>query len=53
MRYALALGTFAVSEDAEWVETKLNQAGTKASPSLPTGWANQACGWVLKKDGSC
>jgi alpha-D-ribose 1-methylphosphonate 5-triphosphate synthase subunit PhnG len=27
VRYALALGTFAVSEDAERVETKLNQAG--------------------------
>jgi cell division protein FtsN len=26
-RYALALGTFAVSEDAEQVEAKLNQAG--------------------------
>ena len=27
MRYALALGTFAVAEDAERVEAKLNQAG--------------------------
>jgi cell division septation protein DedD len=27
VRYALALGTFAVSEDAERVEAKLNQAG--------------------------
>ena len=27
VRYALALGTFAVTEDAERVETKLNQAG--------------------------
>jgi cell division septation protein DedD len=27
VRYALALGTFAVSEDAELVEAKLNQAG--------------------------
>ena len=27
MRYALALGTFAVSEDAERVEAQLNQAG--------------------------
>jgi cell division septation protein DedD len=27
VRYALALGTFAVPEDAERVETKLNQAG--------------------------
>jgi type IV pilus assembly protein PilE len=30
----------------------INQAGTKTS-TVPAGWANQGCGWVLKKDGSC
>ena len=31
----------------------IDQAGTKATTSLPAGWQNQGCGWVLKKDGSC
>ena len=32
----------------------IDQAGTKTS-TLPvaSGWANQGCGWVLKKDGTC
>lgn len=30
----------------------INQSGQKAA-SAPTGWSNQGCGWVLKKDGSC
>jgi len=32
----------------------IDQAGTKTT-TLPvsSGWANQGCGWVLKKDGSC
>ena len=31
----------------------INQAGTKATTGLPAGWTNGACGWTLKKDGSC
>jgi type IV pilus assembly protein PilE len=30
----------------------INEQGVHAS-TPPTGWANQGCGWVLKKDGSC
>ena len=30
----------------------INQAGTKTT-AVPAGWSNMACGWVLKKDGSC
>ena len=39
-----SMGSFAYTVD---------QAGTKTTTGLPTGWANQGCGWVLKKDGSC
>jgi type IV pilus assembly protein PilE len=39
-----SMGSFAYAVD---------QAGTKTTTSLPTGWQNQGCGWVLKKDGSC
>ena len=31
----------------------IDQSGTKATTSLPAGWQNKGCGWVLKKDGSC
>jgi type IV pilus assembly protein PilE len=32
----------------------IDQAGTKTTTvSGPSGWSNQGCGWVLKKDGSC
>lgn len=30
----------------------IDNNGARAS-TPPTGWANQGCGWVLKKDGSC
>lgn len=31
----------------------IDQAGAKTTTGVPTGWSNGACGWVLKKDGSC
>ena len=31
----------------------IDQAGTRTTTSVPAGWNNQGCGWVLKKDGSC
>ena len=31
----------------------IDAAGTKTTMSLPAGWTNGACGWTLKKDGTC
>jgi len=31
----------------------INQAGTKATTALPTGWTTSSSCWVIKKDGSC
>lgn len=30
----------------------IDQGGTKTT-TVPAGWSNMGCGWVLKKDGSC
>lgn len=33
---------------------EINQSNQRTTAQLPDGWtANQNCGWVLKKDGSC
>lgn len=34
---------------AQYTVTESNVRAT----TPPTGWSNQLCGWVLKKDGSC
>ena len=31
----------------------VDQSNTRATTGVPSGWSNGACGWVLKKDGSC
>ena len=31
----------------------INAAGTKTTLGLPAGWTNGACGWKLKRDGTC
>lgn len=31
----------------------VNQANTRATTGVPTGWATSASCWVIKKDGSC
>jgi type IV pilus assembly protein PilE len=31
----------------------LNQANTRTTTGVKTGWSNGNCGWVMKKDGSC
>ena len=31
----------------------INATGTKTTVSLPAGWTVGACGWTLKKDGTC
>jgi type IV pilus assembly protein PilE len=54
---ALAATTYTVTATgsnsmASFIFT-VDQAGTRATTSVPTGWNNQGCGWVLKKDGSC
>jgi type IV pilus assembly protein PilE len=31
----------------------VNQAGTKATSAVPTGWTSSSSCWVTRKDGSC
>jgi type IV pilus assembly protein PilE len=31
----------------------IDQANTRTSTITASGWGNQACGWVTRKDGSC
>jgi hypothetical protein len=31
----------------------VDERNVRATPTRPPGWADQGCGWVLKKDGSC
>jgi type IV pilus assembly protein PilE len=31
----------------------IDTANTRVTTGVPTGWGNQNCGWVTRKDGSC
>lgn len=38
---------------AQSFQYTLNQAGARATPTVPSGWTTSATCWVLKKSGSC